>query len=462
LTAVLFNSSYSLQGVALAGFSLQLVVAGYIIRRSRIVSICGLFSILWLIYFPVRLAARSFGGTSMYYFPAVNSATSSQLEWMWLLTTAALTAFLAAGILTTLHPPSLVRPSVVRSALTHGDFLIAGILGEGVTVGLYVLNASSGILGNVSSLTLFGIAGASYHEQRQSDGQRRLFGSLPLMLVTLAFGYLAGQKEAALSPVAAYVVGRAGAGGAFRPRYVIASLLVVGLAFGTIQGERDAALYGRVIRNPFTALRIGLTQYDLAHGEPKHFAGIDILFNTANGVLYRLKGADYLIAIAAKVPSEVPFQEGRSIWEPALSVVHGSQSLLTLAPQYRQLSLGRYVDQTFISDDPAADASAQSPTIPGDLYLDFGSNGVIIGMFILGGLYFGFDRRYSIDNPTGTAVFAFAGLPLLAVDGNVAYILVTAGLRLAIAYLTIHVVLPRKTLPDLLHRRRLPPTSVRL
>jgi hypothetical protein len=204
------------------------------------------------------------------------------------------------------------------------------------------------------------------------------------------------------------------------------------VAFAIIQGERDATLTGQSVPNPISALQLGLGSYDLAYGVRADYHGIGIVGNVVNGVLYRLKGADYYIAITDKVPSVVPYQDGRSLWQPALSILPGAKQFLDLEPQYKQLSLGRYTDQVFVSESPTQDLSSQSTTEPGDLYLNFGIPGVVVGMLILGALYGMFDQAFSITGPISAGVVAFAGLPLVGLDGNVAFVLVTCGLRLVI------------------------------
>ena len=311
-----------------------------------------------------------------------------------------------------------------------------------ITAGLHFAHGSSGVLGNIGGLSLFGIAGTSYLEKQSRPVQGTRSTSLLLMATAVTVGYFSGEKQAALTPIAAWIIGRAGGGGILRVRYLVAGLLLIAIVFATIQGGRDAEQAGNTVRNPVTAFRVGLTRYNLAVGDPQVSRGPSaILSNVANGVLYRLKGADYLIAIAAKAPAGVPYQNGASLWQPAMSVVHGAQSLVTLAPQYRQLSMGRYIDQTFVSDNPQGDTSSQSTTIPGDLYLNFGPIGIALGMLILGALYAAFDRRYSRRSPVGTAVFCFAGLSLISLDSNIDYILVTAGLRLFLALATVRVAL---------------------
>jgi hypothetical protein len=238
-----------------------------------------------------------------------------------------------------------------------------------------------------------------------------------------------------LMPLAAWLIGRAGAGDRVRLRYIVIAAAATTVAFGIVQGQRDAMLAGRTVSNPIAALQLGLTSYDLAYGVPADSHGTGIVGNLINGVIYRLRGADYFIALTDSVPSQVPYQDGRSLWQPALSILPGAKQFLGLEPQYRQLSLMEYADQAFFSQ--TLHPVAQSVTPPGDLYLNFGTAGVLVGMLILGVLYAMFDRAFVITGPMSAAVAAFAGLPLVVLDTNIAYMLVTCGLRLGICALLL-------------------------
>ena len=140
---------------------------------------------------------------------------------------------------------------------------------------------------------------------------------------------------------------------------------------------------------------------------------------------------DYYVAISDKVPSTIPYQDGATLWQPALSILPGAKQVLS--PPFNQLSLGRYIDQAIVSEDPSQDPSSQSTTPPGDLYLNFGLAGVIVGMLILGLLYGLFDQAFTIRGPVSAALVAYAGLPLVLLDGNLAYMLVTCMVRLGIS-----------------------------
>jgi hypothetical protein len=398
--------------------------------RDRTLCISSVFAVLWIIYFPLRLLVLAFGEPSPYYFPAVIAASPQQLIWVCEVTTAAFVLFLIGQLFAnrTFH----ISGSVEKVQMTYWQLLAVGVAGVSVTATLTVFHISSGILSNVGDVALFAIAGASYLEAKAGN---RSYASLLLVVVAGAYGYLNGFKLLMLMPLAAWLIGRAGAGDRVRLRYIVIAAAATTVAFGIVQGQRDAMLAGRTVSNPISALQLGLTSYDLAYGVPADSHGIGIVGNLIDGVIYRLRGADYFIAITDSVPSRVPYQDGRSLWQPALSILPGAKQFLGLEPEYRQLSLMEYADQAFFSQ--TLHPVAQSVTPPGDLYLNFGTAGVLVGMLILGVLYSMFDRAFVIRGPMSAAVAAFAGLPLVVLDTNIAYMLVTCGLRLGICALLL-------------------------
>lgn len=224
-----------------------------------------------------------------------------------------------------------------------------------------------------------------------------------------------------------------------RPGYLIVGAVAVVFAFTAIQGQRSSSASGRPLA-PADALIAGLTHYNLAYGVPQEYRGLGIVGNVLNGILFRMKGADYFMVITEQVPNSVPFQQGRTLWQPILSTVPGAELVVPLRPEYRQLSLGRYVNQTFISGPSRQDPSSQSMTYPGDLYLNFGAWGVLIGMIVIGGLLQLLDKYMRIDGPVSAGAFAFAGIPMLGLERNLAYTLVTTGIRIGIVLMLYRII----------------------
>ena len=170
--------------------------------------------------------------------------------------------------------------------------------------------------------------------------------------------------------------------------------------------------------------------------------------NLLGGVVDRTAGADALMVLRAKTPSVIPFQRGKTIWEPAASAVPGADSALGI--ELTQLSLGRYFATRFWSLNPNEDRSAQAITMPGDLYLNFGGIGVALGMLAFGLLVGFVDRAFTSTTAFGAGVLAYVGIHLFSVESNVAYVLVTSAIRLGVVFVLLLLV-------DLPHRRSTPP-----
>jgi hypothetical protein len=105
-----------------------------------------------------------------------------------------------------------------------------------------------------------------------------------------------------------------------------------------------------------------------------------------------------------------------------------------------ELSLGRYFATRFWSVNPNSDGSAQAITMPGDLYLNFGGVGVALGMLAIGLLVGFVDRQFASATAFGAGVLAYVGIHLFSVESNVAYVLVTAGIRVGVVFVLLFLV----------------------
>jgi len=267
------------------------------------------------------------------------------------------------------------------------------------------------------------------------------------LLATLAACVLAivfGAKEYAVLPVVAWSVGHFAA----RRQFVTWGLVAVGLLgiffYIGVQSQRVAVALGDRRQDFVGATAYGLHEYDYPTGLRRHKTGLQIPLNALAGITSRIRGADSLFVMHARVPQSVDFQQGRTIWQPAVSILPAAK---VLGLEFTELSLGRYFNQNFWSLRPGSDPSAQAPTVPGDLYLNFGTWGVAVGLVTLGFVYAAIDRRAPISSATSAGLFAFAAIQMLSIDRNVAYLLVTGAIRYGLGLFLIamlsHAVLHR-------------------
>lgn len=408
---------------------IQVALVVAVIRSSKhTVSVTSAVALVWLITFTLRLVQITVAPDTRYFHPAILTASDATRTWAWLLSTLAFAAF-TAGVFAVRH---LTRPAVPVDVELPRHAVVALFY---VFLGLAYLVAfagiKSGFVQNVAQLYLFIIAYASYQSatQRQSVGPELVVVLLASMLAII-FGF----KEYAVLPVAAWLFGQWTA----RKRIFSAGAIVVvliGLFFYVaIQAQRSAEILGEDT-HVVTAVRRGLTDYDLATGTYLHKKGLAIPANIGSAIASRLTGVDALFVLHAKVPESVPFVHGKSLWQPLLSTVPGMSHFL--APEFQTLSLGRYTTVTFWSLNPDTDQSSQTLTVVGEFWLNFGTIGVIVGLFAFGLLYAMIDRRTAYSSATMAGLFAYAGIPMLALERNVDYLLLTGAIRYASAFAMI-------------------------
>ena len=415
--------TWSLAAMAVAGTVVQVAVAWALIRSSaHRASLTSAFAVAWLVMFTFRLVQISVAPDLRYHHPAVFGADDATKMQFWALTTGALVVFWlgveAARRIVPAKP--LAEVTMPRHAVVALFYVFLGI-----SYALALSGLNLGFLANLAQFYLFVIAYASY---RSAQARRSIGPELAVVFAASLLALMLGYKEFAILPVLAWLIGQWAA----RTRVVSAGALAVVLIgavfYVGIQAQRTADVLGEDA-SFVPAVRRGLTEYDLATGTYLHKEGPDIVYNAVAAVGARLAGVDSLFVIDSRTPAVLPFQGGRSLWQPALSTLPGTSSLLS--PDFSSLSLGRYFTIRYWSLRPDTDASSQAITIAGDFYLNWGSAGVIGGLLVFGLLYASIDQRTPVSSATAAGLFAFAALPMLAIDRNVAYLLETAAIRYA-------------------------------
>lgn len=422
----------SLTAIAVVAGGTQVLVSVVIIRSAeRRLSLTCLFVVAWLALYTLRLTQISIGPNPLTDHPAVVNATRSEVAAVWTISTLGLLGFAGGVALARRLVPRAQLQEVGMSGLGLGLLFYVFL---GISYILAVVRLGSGLVVNVSQLYLFGIAFAAH----RSASRRRPYG-LELVVVVLAsvLAILLGAKELAVLPVVAWWVGHF----SVRRRLLTWGSVGVGLLgllfYIGVQSQRDAVALGE--RSDFIGATVdGLTEYDYPTGLRRHKTGLDIPLNAIAAVTSRVRGADSLFVLRARIPVPIPLQRGRTLWQPAISVVPGMSKLLAL--EFDQLSLGRYFNQTFWTLRPGVDQSAQAQTVVGDFYQNFGSTGVAAGLVIVGFAYALIDRRTPVCSATSAGLFAYAAIPLLSIDRNFAYLLVTGVIRYSAGLLLIAVL----------------------
>jgi hypothetical protein len=392
-------------------------------------------AVFWVIHYPVRLLTVQLNRNDPLLHPAMRRATDGDLTWVWLASTAGL-AMLILGSWA-IGRIRIVPTSHIDHLRRHG-FTMVCVGGLSVAVVRLILGVSSGILSNVGPLALVGLGGLGFLDARRA---RTSWWTIAFVVIGLLVGALAGFKELAAMPAVAWGIGLiAGRRDSIRPRTVLAFVSVALFAYIGVAGQRIARSVGEPSDLPHAAFNM-LTRYDLESGRvaQRGNRGWEILDNIASGLSRRTSGVEALVILREEVPRRVEYQHGRSLVLPILTVVPGSKSLTRDSP-YSALSLGRYYDQNFYSARPQSDPSSQAITWAGDLYFNFGLNGILVGLFVIGAMLGAFDRRYPPTSAFNAGMLAYVGTQAIGMERNVAFVLVTTLLRLAIVS-AVHAVL---------------------
>lgn len=431
LGLVVLDGRSSLGPIAVVCSALQVALAYTLLRTSaQPISLTSAFALTWIVTYTYRLAQITLAPDPRYHHPAILAASDSYKSWIWVLTTMAFFAF-GVGVVLARRLGFGAAKTYSSLELPRHTLLSLFYVFLGLSYALALSGVSSGFLGNVSQFYLFVIAYASY---KSAEARRSVGPELAVVLVASLLGVLLGFKEFAVLPVVSWFVGQLAGRRRLLSVGSLAVVLIGSFFYVGIQAQRAAEVLGEN-HGFLPALNRGLTDYDLVTGTYLHKQGSAIPLNVLAAMGSRLTGVDALFVLDARVPEVIPFQRGRTIWEPLLSIVPGTNSFTS--PELSTLSLGRYTTENFWSLSPNTDTSSQPLTIVGDFWLNFGSIGIMVGLVAFGMLYEFIDLKAPVSSATTAGLFAYAAIPLLEIERNVAYLLVTGGIRYAFGFLIL-------------------------
>jgi hypothetical protein len=396
-------------------------------------SMAMVVALLWVINFPLRLLLITLNQDDTSFHPLVQAAQPQDLVWVAATTTLALAVF-ALGV--GRRPQrTLAEESKGRQLLSEPRVLRQlAIFGLAVTTALVLTGIESGLVKQIALVYLFGVAGLAFIGAHR---QAILIQAMSFAAGAFVLGVLSGFKEDALLPLVAVALGLAAAR---KPgRLAIAALLItLSLSYAVVQGHRISGVEGKQESYLSSTVSV-LFEHDLRTGLPtaRHSAP-EATLNLAGGVMRRFAGADSLLVLRATTPSRIPYQRGATLWQPAVSVVPGAERIFHL--DFPTLSLGRFFAIEFYSLSASSDPSSQALTVPGDLYLNFGTVGIIAGMLIVG-LFVGWlDRAWSTRTAAGTGALVYIGSSVAGIERNLSYEVVNTLIRVIVVLVIIRIL----------------------
>lgn len=283
---------------------------------------------------------------------------------------------LGSGLASAIPPP--------RREWTHASTLIAAIvlipIGWAVFLslqfGIVPQRVGSGISGGLASLSLFGIALLTVAYVRHRSRVALVLIGL-LVPMTMAFNFLTGSKRLVLTPPALVAMTWIVMQRRIRFRWIAAGLLALVMLYPVSQYWRDVVLVQNtrsaadILRNPGPALSRTL-------GFVSSAKSFDYLGEGLERTGKRLDSVGHAAVILRDTPSVSPFQNGRTLALIPLAFVPR-----VIWPDKPTITIGQWITESYRVGGERID-SRIGPSWIGEFYLNFGTLGVVGGMFVMG------------------------------------------------------------------------------
>ena len=424
------HQSEDLLNISLVGTGLTVVMV-MALRRivGRRMSVAVMFSGFWVAYFSIRMLVIQVNPYDNNLYPGLRGAPRSEFMWTWMMIVGGLAAFVV-GVwwARPWRATRLVIPQVSdRLLFAFGTGALA--LRLMISLG----RIPSGLAENVTDSYLIMLTALTARSITTPALARR--AKMMLGLAVFA-GYLSGYKEQAVVPLLAYMVGRVAGGHKIKPKSILVGFLIGITVFVSIQGARIAGEVGDATFPPPDPITV-LSKYNMESGNrlrAERSTG-EALVDVGRSLSRRFGGADALILLHRRAGKQEPYQHGKTIWQSAISILPGIASFIHL--DFPVLSLGHWFSDHYVTTKPGEDPSSQAITIPGDLYLNFGTLGLLIGTMLLGLMYGGLDRLFPPNSPLLAGFAFYVGYPLIGLERNLAYPLVGTFIRFTVVLLLL-------------------------
>jgi hypothetical protein len=257
------------------------------------------------------------------------------------------------------------------------------------------------------------------------------------MLAGAAVGVVGQFKEVVIvSLLAPLVMAHFTSSGGIRMRWLaLAALVAVFLIFPVVTSWRQVSgLEGS--ENPVTVVSKLPSHYlhhNLLTGGERTLGVADVVSEPLAVVSRRLYGFDSLTLAVRYTPSQITYRRGATLeglWAGAVPRI--------LWPSKPNIGIGYWFAVHYWGTPAGVTQVPQTITHPGELYIDFGLAGVIIGMALLG-LWYRFAYTALRPRETGTAalIYTILLLTVVSVDRDLPLVYVTLLQRLVVVTLLL-------------------------
>jgi len=324
---------------------------------------------------------------------------------------------------------------------------VVGILAEAVVLVMNTFPGRFAVLagrasGVVSATTVFVLVGLCLLARSAVINRRRvdIAALICAVCVTVLVGLFGQFKEIAiLGLIAPLLMWHLSKSRGVRARwFVLPAILVIFVIFPVVTVARWASLTVGS-NNP---VRVAPAFFDQAidHNwvtkDEQRFRPYDPLVQPLAVASHRLYGYESLALAIRYTPSEIPYLEGATLNNLAAGLVPR-----VLWPGKPKIGIGYWFSVNYWGTPPGVPVVPQTITHPGELYIDFGIAGIIVGLAILGLWYrFAWEATRPRESATAALLYTLVFVTVIDVDRDLPLVYVTLIQRLITATLLIALI----------------------
>jgi DNA polymerase III beta subunit, N-terminal domain len=322
-----------------------------------------------------------------------------------------------------------------------------GILAEAAVLAMNTFPGSLGALagrvsGVVSGTTVFVLVGLCLLARSAAIDRRRVdvAALLCAICLTVLVGLFGQFKEIAiLGLIAPLLMWHLSKKGGLRVRwFVLSAILVIFVIFPIVTVVRWASLTVGS-SNPSRVAPAFVDQavhHDWVTKQPRGFRPYDPVVQPLAVTSHRLYGYESLTLAIRYTPSENPYLEGATLQNLAAGLVPR-----VLWPEKPKIGIGYWFSVNYWGTPPGVPVVPQTITHPGELYIDFGIAGLIVGLAVLGFWYrFAWEATRPRESATAALLYTLIFVTVIDVDRDLPLVYVTLVQRLATATLLIALI----------------------
>jgi hypothetical protein len=297
---------------------------------------------------------------------------------------------------------------------------------------------ASGLVTATTGLLILGLALLT-RAAAVSPARRVLYLVAAAVLLGVVLSIAGGFKELAFISVLTPAIIWSFAPGRRLPRraVVVIGVALIAIFVGVTLWRHASDRIGSAKPNRvIAALPSEALHHDWVLGGPRHFRPWNPLTDVPVIVTHRLYGFDSLTLAVRYTPKSVPYQDGATLKNLAAGLVPR-----VLWPGKPKIGIGYWFALTYWGTPPGVTEVPQSVTHPGELWIDFGWLGVIIGLGILGIWYrFVYSSLRPLESGTGAVLYAIVLVTVIPVDRDLPLVYVTLVQRLVVAALVLAAI----------------------